>query len=197
MTEIIPSPLKAEKSLIRQDMRHRRIAYHQTIEQKIVTEKLLEAFETLQFPQDKIISGYVAKGSEINIMPLLEALYKRGYSICLPVVLPDTPTLIFRQWTPQSPLILDAANVLVPEPEAAVLEPDVLLIPLIAFDGQCRRLGQGMGYYDKTLRQLAETHPITVIGMAYDMQKINLVPTKPKDYVMDLVITDKEVYRNS
>lgn len=196
MTEIPPTPLKVEKSLIRQDMRHRRIAYHQTINQKIVNEKLLESFGTLHISRDKIISGYVAKGSEINIMPLLEALYERGHPICLPVVLPNNPTLIFRQWTPQSPLVLDAASVLAPESEAAILEPDILLIPLIAFDGQCRRLGQGMGYYDKTLKQLAENHPIIVIGMAYDMQKIDIVPTKTKDYVMDMVITDKGLYTN-
>lgn len=187
--------LNAEKSLIRQEMRQRRKIYHKDSDQATVEQKLQEHLDKLQISHDKIIAGYLAKGSEINITPLLKTLIQKGYQVCLPAVQLDNPHLIFREWTGQTPLTTDAANILTPTPDAKILEPDVFLIPLLAFDNSGRRLGQGMGYYDATLRRLSHDRQITVIGITYESQKIETVPTNTKDYNMDMVITDKNIYR--
>lgn len=187
--------LKKIKAPIRQDMRQRRIAYHQKVDHNQLPYLLQDHFDQLQIPKDKIISGYMAKGSEINILSLMTYLFEQGYQICLPVVLPEQMVLSFRIWDPTLSLQEDAAHVLAPGPDLPEVLPDLLLLPLIAFDDQGHRLGQGMGYYDTTLKSLTQQKPITAVGVAYEIQRLDLVPTSAKDYNMDYIITDKTLYR--
>lgn len=189
--------LKEIKAPLRQAMRLLRIAYHKTIDSQALPAVLLKHFDHLQIPKDKIISGYMAKGSELNILPLMESLVKQGYQLCLPIVHEDSRILSFRLWAPGLPLIEDAARVLVPSLDSEEVLPDVLLLPLIAFDKEGHRLGQGMGYFDGTLWHLSTQKPIITVGMAYEIQRLNSVPTKGKDYNLNYAITDKNLYHFS
>lgn len=183
-----------KKKQLRREIRVHRQRYHDTIQQSEVNDHLLSLFLSLEIPLSQIIAGYIPLGTELNIIPLLESLVKKGYQICLPVVMGPSLPLIFRQWIPGTPLEGDSSGIPSPGADAPLLTPDVLLIPLLAFDDQGGRLGQGMGYYDITLATLSEQKSILAIGVAYEIQKISNVPTHPTDYSMDIIMTDQKIY---
>jgi 5-formyltetrahydrofolate cyclo-ligase len=183
-----------QKKHLRQKAHEDRRIFHATVDQDILDHHLLNLFETLHIPPSVILAGYMPMGSELNILSLLEELTRRGYTVCLPVVVDHTIPLVFRAWIPEDPLMSDKVGVLSPSDTAQILIPDVLLIPLLAFDGVGNRLGHGMGHYDLTLKALAEQKPIQAIGMAYEVQKVPFLPTYPTDYPMDRVITEKRIY---
>lgn len=185
-----------KKKHLRQEMRRHRLVYHGTIRQEEVNERLLSFFRSLNIPTDRIIAGYLALEAELNITPLLETLFEEGYRICLPVVVDPTQSLIFRQWSPGDLLINDSMGIPAPAADASVVDPDVLLIPLLAFDEQGNRLGQGMGHYDMTMTLLSAKKPVLAIGMAYEGQKISPMPTYSTDYPMDVIITDQKIHRS-
>ncbi len=184
-----------KKKYLRQEMRRHRMAYHETIQQGEVDERLLSSFRSFGIPTDRIIAGYVALEAELNITPLLETLFEEGYRICLPVVIDPTQPLIFRQWCPGDSLIKDSMGIPAPASDALVVDPDVLLIPLLAFDEQGNRLGQGKGHYDMTMTLLSAKKTILAVGMAYEGQKISSMPTYPTDYPMDVIITDQKIHQ--
>ena len=186
--------IQEKKKHLRQEVRSYRNKYHKTVQQSDINSALISAFLSLEISKSQVIAGYISVGAELDITELLRVLREEGYQVCLPVVLDSSQLLQFRQWTPETPLIKDSADIPSPGPEASILIPDVLLIPLLAFDEQGNRLGQGMGTYDKTLAALSARKPILTIGMAYDIQKISHVPTHSTDYPMDRIITEKHIY---
>lgn len=183
-----------KKKHLRREMRRHRLAYHGTVKQEEVNGRLLSFFRTLMIPTDRIIAGYMALEAELNITPLLETLFEEGYRVCLPVVIDPAQPLVFRQWSPGDLLINDSMGIPAPAPVAPAVDPDVLLVPLLAFDDQGNRLGQGMGHYDMTMAALSAKKPIMAIGMAYEAQKIAPMPTYPTDYPMDVIITDQKIH---
>ncbi|WP_372005783.1 5-formyltetrahydrofolate cyclo-ligase [Tistrella mobilis] len=139
------------------------------------------------------IAGYVAAGGEIDVLPLLIALgAATGAGLCLPVVTaPDTP-LGFRAWQPDARLVAGAFGILMPDETAAPCAPDLLLMPLVAVDPAGRRLGQGGGFYDRTLAaaEAAGQMPFT-IGVCFAVQVTDEVPAGPLDRPLDLILTDQ------
>jgi 5-formyltetrahydrofolate cyclo-ligase len=135
------------------------------------------------------ISAYAAIGSELDAFPLLERLAREGYRLALPVVTPLGNPLVFRAWAPGEPLVPAKWDIREPAGSAPAVEPDVLLVPLLAFDDDGNRLGYGGGYYDRTLRRLRSMKPIIGIGLAYDTQEIGEVPVEPHDQRLDFVLT--------
>jgi len=130
----------------------------------------------------RTVSGYWPMRSELDIRPLLSLLADTGRDVALPVVLGPGQPLEFRRWRPGQ------AH---PAPEAKRLEPDVLLVPLLAFDAGHHRLGYGAGFYDRTLAALRRHKPILAIGVAYAAQRVEAVPRDAWDQALDLVLTEE------
>ncbi len=137
------------------------------------------------------IAGYWPLGDEIDCRPTLAALKTTGAEVALPVVAGQGQVLLFRAWAPGDPLDSGPFGTAHPSVRSAVVAPDVLLLPLIAFDATGQRLGYGAGYYDRTVSALRKDRAITVIGVAYDEQEVAAVPVDGHDQTMDAVITDR------
>ncbi len=138
-------------------------------------------------PKRAVVSAYMAMGSEFDPMPLVERLAGEGHPICLPVVTPRGNPLIFRSWKPGETLVPRTWGLLEPMETAAVVEPDVLLVPLLAYDLRGVRLGYGGGYYDRTLKLLRSRKPVIAIGLAFGEQQLAEVPCAPYDQTLDWV----------
>jgi len=140
-----------------------------------------------RLPQVACVAVYQPIGSELGTGPLAEALIARGMDLCLPVTLaPDAP-MVFRRWTPGDPLKADLAGVPAPFPLAGTVMPDLVLAPLLAFDGRGRRLGQGGGHYDRTFAALPDA---IRIGLAYAGQQVEALPFEPHDVALHGVLTE-------
>ena len=138
-------------------------------------------------------SGFSPFGSEINPVPLMRRLADRGALLALPVVIGRGRPLVFRAWAFGEPLTKGVWGIREPPPEAAEVDPDILLVPLAAFDRAGHRIGFGAGYYDLTLTGLRARKPIVAVGLAYAAQEIPAVPATARDARLDLVLTEREV----
>ena len=138
-------------------------------------------------PPGRIVAVYRAIGSELDVDALSHALIQAGRELCLPVVIARDAPMIFRRWSPGEPLELDEAGVPAPFPLAEVVEPEVILTPLLAFDARGGRLGQGGGYYDRTFAARPET---VRIGFAYAGQQVDDLPVEPHDIRLHGVLTE-------
>jgi 5-formyltetrahydrofolate cyclo-ligase len=141
-----------------------------------------------------IVSGYSPIRSEIDPVPLMRKLAEQGAKLALPAVLARGKSLAFRAWSPDDRLMLGPLGILEPSPAAAELVPDIMLIPLAAFDASGHRIGYGAGHYDYTLAHLRKVKAIAAIGIAFAVQQIKAVPALPHDVALDYVLTEKKVF---
>ncbi len=140
-------------------------------------------------PAPAIVSGFLAIGDEIDPTPLMTRLLEEGYRLCLPVMEGKGKPLVFRSWAPGEPLGETMWGIREPLPEAEVLDPDIVLGPLLAFDIAGYRLGYGGGFYDRTLARLRALKPIVSIGIAFDEQRVDAVPHVDYDERLDWILT--------
>ena len=138
-----------------------------------------------------IVSGFMPLKSEINPLPLMRKLAGAGASLALPVVAGRGKPLIMRGWKWGEPLVGGVWGIREPVPQAPRLDPDILLVPLLAFDRAGHRIGYGAGYNDLTIAQLRAKKPIAAVGIAFAAQEIETVPTTDFDAPLDLVLTEK------
>ncbi len=150
------------------------------------------ALELLASLPGRIVAGYAPIRHEIDVMPLMEALHAAGRKLALPVVEERNAPLIFRAWEPGGPLRKAAFGVPEPAPGAPRVRPDVLIVPLAAFDRSGHRLGYGGGYYDRTLRALRREGPVMAMGAAFSGQELDIVPHDENDEPLDAIVTDRE-----
>lgn len=136
-----------------------------------------------------LVSAYCAMGEELDPSRLLERLASQGYVTALPVITPLGSPLIFRAWRPGEPLVPRKWGIREPTDQAQIVEPDVLLVPLLAFDRAGGRLGYGGGYYDRTLGRLRSLKQIVAIGLAFAEQELERVPVQTHDQPLDWVLT--------
>ena len=144
-------------------------------------------------PAGTTVSGFMPMQSEINPLPLMKKLAVAGVQLALPVTGLRGQPLVMRAWTWGEPLASGVWGIREPRPEARPLDPDVLLVPLLAFDRDGARLGYGGGYYDLTLAQLRSHKLVIAVGFAYAIQEVDHVPTTARDAMLDLVLTEREV----
>ena len=143
-------------------------------------------------PPFRIVAGYVRHGAEISPAAVLARLQAAGARLALPVtVAPDAP-LVFRAWTSDADHVADAAGVRGPPPGAEELVPDLLIVPLVAFDRQGGRLGQAGGHLDRSLAALVAEKPVFAIGLAYAGQEVARIPREEHDRRLDAILTEKE-----
>ncbi len=156
------------------------------------TAHVLELVSTLR--DVEVVSAYLAIRGEIDPLPAMLALSGLGCRICVPVIEAKGQPLRFREWTQQSRLVPGTFNVMVPE-TGEDLVPQVMIVPLLAFDRECHRLGYGGGFYDRTIAALRERGPVYPIGFAYAAQEIEEVPIEETDIRLDAIVTEEGVIR--
>lgn len=139
------------------------------------------------------LSGFYPYQAEINVLPLLARLVSEGWETALPVVMAKGAPLTFRAWAPGEPTGRGIWDIHVPLETAPELQPDVLLVPMLAFDRRGYRLGYGGGFYDRTLAELRKLKPVVAIGVAYAGQEMDEVPVAPYDEPLDWVLTERGV----
>jgi 5-formyltetrahydrofolate cyclo-ligase len=142
-----------------------------------------------------IVSGYSAMKSEFNPVPLMRRLADAGAQLALPVVAGRGKPLIMRAWSFGAPLASGVWGIREPPPEAPEVLPDILLVPLAAFDRSGHRIGYGAGYYDMTINRLRGLKNVIAVGLAFAAQEIPAVPHTARDARLDLVLTEREVIR--
>jgi 5-formyltetrahydrofolate cyclo-ligase len=141
-----------------------------------------------------IVSGYSPIRSEIDPVPLMRALAEQGARLALPAVMARGKSLAFRAWSPNDRLMLGPLGILEPSPAAAEVVPDLMLVPLAAFDRLGHRIGYGAGHYDYTLAHLRKAKAIAAIGLAFAAQEIESVPALSHDVALDYVLTEKQIF---
>ncbi len=137
------------------------------------------------------ISAFWPMGEEIDIRPLLLALHEDGHPLCLPRTPRRGEPLTFHAWRPGDALESGPMGTSQPPSAAIVIEPDALIVPLLAVDPAGFRLGYGGGYYDRTLTRLRSRRAITAIGVCFDAQRVERVPTGPEDARLDFLLTER------
>lgn len=139
-----------------------------------------------------IVAGFSPIKNEIDPIPLMRRLGDLGAQLALPVVVAKGQPLVMRSWTVGDQLRAGTWRIREPEATAATVEPDVVIVPLLAFDRRGHRIGYGAGYYDRTLAALRERKAVVAIGIAFALQEIEAVPDGPGDARLDFVMTEKE-----
>ena len=156
-----------------------------------------EAIASRPFPvaiaPGTIVSGFMPMKSEINPLPLLRKLAEAGAALALPVVAGKGKPLAMRAWAFGAPLASGVWGIREPMPDSPEVAPDILIVPLLAFDRRGHRIGYGAGYYDMTIAALRANKPVIAAGIAFAAQEIAEVPTTPRDARLDLVLTERDV----
>jgi 5-formyltetrahydrofolate cyclo-ligase len=142
-----------------------------------------------------VVSGFWPMRSEVDVRPLMFSLRAQGARLCLPAIL-DRTTIEFRELVRGAPLVAMGFGTFGPGPEAQVLDPDLMLVPLAAFDRRGHRIGYGAGYYDRAIARLhAKGRRPRLVGIAFDCQEVELVPDEPHDVVLAEILTESGLRR--
>jgi 5-formyltetrahydrofolate cyclo-ligase len=136
-----------------------------------------------------IVAGYLPIRTEIDPVPAMLALLGLGHRVCVPVIVGRGEALRFREWQPGCTLVAGPLGLMTPE-DGHWLSPDYLIVPLVAFDAACHRLGYGGGFYDRTLATLRAEKPVRAVGLAYAAQRVGSLPLEASDVQLDGVATE-------
>ncbi len=140
-----------------------------------------------------IVAGFSPMKTEINPLPLLRKFAEAGASLALPCIVGRGHALIMRAWDFGAALESGQWGIREPRVDAAEVAPDIVIVPLAAFDRTGNRIGYGAGYYDMTLAALRAKKKVVAIGIAFAAQEISNVPTTERDERLDLVLTEREI----
>ncbi len=138
----------------------------------------------------RVAAGYGALADEIDPAPLLRRLEAMGARVVMPVAIARDAPLVFRDAGAPATWRPDAAGMLAPPPAAPEATPDLVIAPLLAFDRAGGRLGQGGGYYDRTLAALRGRGAVRVVGLAFAGQEVASAPMDQNDQRLDAVLTE-------
>ena len=137
----------------------------------------------------KVVEGYYPYNCEVNVIKILEKLEKQNYQISLPKI-KNNYQMDFFQWSAKHPLNINKFGI--PEPTSdKLIFPNILLIPLVAFDKQLNRIGYGGGFYDRYIEKIKNKKNIITIGLAYSFQKVPEIPVNEYDMKLDCIVTEK------
>ncbi|KJS15819.1 MAG: 5-formyltetrahydrofolate cyclo-ligase [Hoeflea sp. BRH_c9] len=151
---------------------------------------MAEIAEAISFDPGAAIAGYLPIRSEPDLRPLMARLRERGARLCLPVVL-DRETIVFRDFVRGAELAKTGFGTTGPGPDAEVLDPDILLMPLAAFDAKGNRLGYGAGHYDRAIARLrGKGLSPRLIGAAFSFQETDAVPAEAHDVPLTMILTE-------
>ncbi len=139
------------------------------------------------------VSAYASIGDEVGTAPLLAALHEAGFSVGLPVTGRRGTALAFRRWHPDVAMVSGRMDIPEPPPDAEAVVPDLLFVPLAAFDRRGHRIGYGAGFYDRTLAALRRQRSVVAVGVAFAGQEVLFVPAEAHDEPLDFVVTEKDM----
>jgi len=160
-----------------------------------ISAGLARAAGGLGLAPGSVVSGFWPIRSEIDPRPLMDALAEGGARLCLPAIL-DRATIVFREYVPGMPLVAMGFGTRGPGAEAAILDPDAMLVPLAAFDGAGNRIGYGAGHYDRAIARLhARGRVPRLIGTAFDCQQVDAVPAEAHDAPLGEILTESGLRR--
>ena len=144
----------------------------------------------IELESGTIVSGFLPIRSEVDVRPLMDLLRDRGAQICVPVVL-DKHTIVFRELAHGAELVAGVFGTFGPDQKAVELDPEIMLVPLAAFDARGHRIGYGGGYYDRAIHRLQQKgmNP-RLIGIAFDCQEVASVPDEPHDIRLHGILTE-------
>jgi 5-formyltetrahydrofolate cyclo-ligase len=140
-----------------------------------------------------VVAGYSPIRSEIDPVPLMRKLAAPGVQLALPAIMAGDQPLKFRAWSPGDRLQRGRLGILEPSADAREVIPDILFVPLAAFDRAGHRIGYGAGHYDRTLEQLRKIKAITAVGIAAAVQEVEAVPALSHDAMLDYVLTETQM----
>ena len=159
---------------------------------KINSDKLI-SFLKKNISNLKNIGGYYPSNYEIDDLEILDLLEKKNFNILLPIIKKNNQMNFFK-WSNNEPLKINKFGI--PEPVSSrIFYPDILLIPLVAFDSNLNRLGYGGGFYDRYIQKIEKIKKIIKIGLAFSFQKTSSIPINQHDKRLDFIITEKEILR--
>jgi 5-formyltetrahydrofolate cyclo-ligase len=184
MNEAETKLLAHQKAALRKEMLAKRKSQNPALGHRLAMHVLQSGL----VPRHATVGGFMPMRGEIDILPLLNALHEHGHRLALPETPPPGHALIFRAWTPHTPMLPGRYNTR--HPEAPHLTPDFLLIPLLAFNSTGHRLGYGGGYYDRTLAALPAAFRL---GCAFAAQQTQAIPTEPTDLPLNAIATENGI----
>ena len=149
-------------------------------------------FGEVPLPAEAPCSVWWPMGDELDVRPLLARLHFAGHLCGLPVVAKKAQPLLFRQWKPQDVLVPGGFGTSIPSDDKPEVEPQVLFVPLLAFDRAGYRVGYGGGFYDRTLEALRAKGPRLAVGLAFAAQEVESIPRDEHDQRLDWIVAEQE-----
>lgn len=148
----------------------------------------------LEITAATIVAGYAPIRGEIDPVPLMQGFAARGAALAMPAISRPDAALAFRAWKPGEALVRGALGTYEPPANVVEVVPDIVLVPLVAFDRAGHRIGYGAGYYDRTLEALRRHRTVTAIGLAFAVQEVPRVPALSHDVRLDYVLTETGMF---
>ena len=140
-----------------------------------------------------IIAGYYPSNYEVNILNFLQNASKKKFGIALPVIR-SSGKMSFKSWVFKEPLYVNTFGILEPRNSNKEIVPDLIMVPLVAFDNQLNRIGYGKGYYDRILQKISKIKKKTIfLGIAYSFQKRRRIPINKYDFRLDYIFTERGI----
>ena len=155
---------------------------------------LIFRFIKKHFNDQKIsVAGYYPSNYEVNILNFLELASKKKFKITLPVIV-SSKKMSFKPWIFKDPLYVNKFGILEPKNSKKEIIPDLIMVPLVAFDNSLNRIGYGKGYYDRSLEKINKIKKNTIsLGVAYSFQKCNSIPINKHDFKLDYIFTERGI----
>jgi 5-formyltetrahydrofolate cyclo-ligase len=191
MSESAPPDLAEAKKTLRKQAKQQR-ATAAAAAPEAGTRLCEHLLATVTFPKDAAVSAYWPMGDEIDPLPTLRCLHREGHPIGLPVMPGAAQPLQFRAWYPDLDLVDGGFGTRIPPESAPPIVPQILLVPMLAFDRRGYRLGYGGGFYDRTLEKLRAQNPLTrAVGIVYAAQEVPEVPIDRYDQRLDMIVSEQ------
>ena len=144
-----------------------------------------------------IIAGYYPSNYEVDILNFLEKASKKKFRVALPVIKSST-AMSFKSWIFKEPLYVNKFGMLEPKDSSKNIIPDLIMVPLAAFDNSLNRIGYGKGYYDRSLKKISKIKKNAIsLGIAYSFQKCQKIPTNKHDFKLDYIFTEKGIIKSN
>ena len=149
------------------------------------------------YKKEITIAGYYPSNYEVNILSFLEKVSKKKFKIALPVI-NSSGGMSFKSWIFKEPLYVNKFGILEPKSSKKKIIPDLIMVPLVAFDNRLNRIGYGKGYYDRSLKKISKIKKNAIsLGIAYSFQKCQKIPTNKHDFKLDYIFTEKGIINSN
>ena len=147
----------------------------------------------IDLPKKKIIGGYFPINFEFDCLQILKKFYYNGYSLSLPII-KKNHQMDFYKWSPNDPLTISSFGI--PQPlKLKKVYPDIIFVPIVAFDKYRNRIGYGGGFYDRYLKKVSQIKKCRTIGLAFSHQKVNKINVEKFDRKLDLILTEELIQK--